>query len=481
MLYSKNIVFVNPPVSMEERYGKLSAGANYLPPLGLCHLAAIVREKGFDTRIIDCVALQLYYEDSVDKILRDKPKIVGITASTISIYNAAKIAELIKAKDRSVVTIIGGPHVTSSPEETMKKFPQFDLAVIGEGEITIIDLLEKYYQGCNLDEVDGIVFRRDNGLKFTNQRAAIKNLDLLPMPAWDLLPYLPKFYRSSSQNIKTMPSTSLVTSRGCPGQCTFCDRKVFGNYCRSFSSGYVIKMIETLYFDYGIRDIQIKDDNFTAFRNRLVEVCKILIEKKINISWSCLSRVDNMNPEILSLMKKAGCWQIQYGIESGSQEIIDVYKKAIKLEQVSQTIKWTKEADISPLGLFIIGSPLETEQTMLKTIVFAKSLDLDDFRLHYLTPFPGSELYETANKFGTFGNDWKQLCEYKVNFIPNGLTREIMEKYYRRAYLEFYCRPKIFFAYLKRMRNIHVIFGNLKVAYFVFVNLLFNKNKKYQT
>jgi len=240
-----------------------------------------------------------------------------------------------------------------------------------------------------------------------------------------------------------------------------------------------MKMIERLHFDYGIRDIQIKDDNFTAFRCRLVEICKMLIDKKINISWSCLSRVDNMNPEILRLMREAGCWQIQYGIESGAQEIIDIYRKAIKLEQVEQTVEWTKKAGISPLGLFIIGSPLETEQTILKTIAFSKSLDLDDFRLHFLTPFPGSELYETASKFGTFANDWKQLCEYKVNFVPNGLNKEIMEKYYKRAYLEFYCRLKIVLVYLKRMKNWHVILENLKVAYSVFANLLFNVEKKH--
>jgi len=471
----KCIVFVNPPISSQERYGKLRAGANNLPPLGLCHLAAVTRENAFYTKIVDCVALKLDYEDAISNIIYYNPKFIGITAATISIFNAAILAEKIKGKDKSIVIIIGGPHITAVPEETMLKFPQFDVGVIGEGEVTIIDLLKTYNDGGKLEKVKGIVYREDGEIKKTNPREVIRNLDSLPMPAWDLLPNLPRYYRSSAQNIKTIPSSSIVTSRGCPGKCIFCDRKVFGNYCRAFSADYVIKIFRKLHHEYGIRDIQIKDDTFTTFKNRLMDICKTLIQGDLNISWSCLARVDHVNPEMLELMRKAGCWQIQYGIESGVQQIIDVYKKGINLQQVQQAIKWTKKSGITSLGFFMIGSPLETEQTIRETIDFAKRLDLDDFRLSFLTPFPGSELYDAASKYGTFEKDWRRLCEYKVNFVPNGLKKELMEKYYRKAYIQFYYRPKIVLSYLRRMRNLDVIIENLKVAYSVLKNFIFGR------
>lgn len=474
---NKGIVFVNPPISMKERYGKLSAGASYLPPLGLCYLAAVTRENGLDTKIVDSVALKLDYENTLSEILRNTPKYVGITASTISIFNAAKLAEIIKSQDDTIVVIIGGPHVTAVPQETMKKFPQFDIGVIGEGEVTIIDLLKTYNEGGNLEKVNGIVFRENDQLKLTNQRAFIRDLDSIPMPAWEMLPDLPKYYRSSAQNVKTMPSTSLVTTRGCPGKCIFCDRKVFGNYCRAPSADYFIKMIKHLHFNYGIRDIQMKDDTFTMLKHRLTEICQALIQEDLDLTWSCLARVDHVNPEILGLMRKAGCWQIQYGIESGSQKILDFLKKGVNLRQIEQAVRWTKESGISSMGFFMIGCPLETQETITETLEFAQKLDLDDFRLSVFTPFPGSEVYEIANQYGTFNNDWERLCEYKVNFVPNGLTKEILEKYYRKGYKQFYLRPKIVLSYLKRTRKWGLILEFSKVAYSVFKNLIFNKGK----
>ncbi|MBI4667791.1 MAG: cobalamin B12-binding domain-containing protein, partial [Elusimicrobia bacterium] len=463
------IVFVNPPISQEERYGALSAGGSCLPPLGLCHLAAVTREHGFETTIVDSEALKLNIKETAAEILSRNPKFIGITSSTIAIHHAAKLAQTLKEQNSAAITIVGGPHVTAVPEETMSAFPQFDIGVIAEGEATIVDLLKTLGENGPLEKVKGIVFRQQNTVQLTDRREFIKDLDSLPMPAWDLLPSLPKYYRSAAQNVKKIPSASLVTTRGCPGHCTFCDRKVFGNACRAFGADYVLKMIRHLHFHYGIRDIHIKDDTFTTFRGRLTQICQALIREDWDLSWSCLARIDHVNPEILRLMKKAGCWQIQYGIESGVQEIVNLYKKGINLEQAGQSVRWTKEAGISALGFFIIGSPSETPATIEKTIKFIKELDLDDFQLSFLTPLPGSELYETARQYGSFENDWRKLCEYRVNFVPNGLTKETLEKYHRKACLEFYFRPRIIFTYLKRIKNPKLFLEMLKIAYLVLI------------
>lgn len=473
---NKGIVFVNPPISLKERHGKLSAAGSCLPPSGLCYLAAVTRDNGFDTRIVDCMALGLDYENALLEILRDTPKYVGITASTISIFSAAHLAEMIKSQDNTITIIIGGPHITAVPQETMIKFPQFDIGVIGEGELTIIDLLKTYDEGGNLEKINGIIFRENNQLKITNPRAFIKNLDSLPMPAWDLLPYLPKYYYPSAQSVKRLPSISLVTARGCPGKCIFCDRKVFGNYSRAHSANYVIKMIKHLYFNYGIKDILIADDTFVTFKDRLVEVCQTLIQENLDLSWSCLARVDYVNPKMLKLMKKAGCWQIDYGIESASQEILDFLKKGTNLPQIEQAVRWTKESRITSKGFFMIGCPLETEKTIVETIAFAKKLGLDDFQITFFTPFPGSEIYEIATQYGTFDNDWKKMNEYNIIFVPNCLTRKMIEKYHREAFKQFYLRPKIVLSYLKKMRRQEVVLKLSKVAYSFVKDFLLSKN-----
>lgn len=472
---NKNIVFVNPPITMEERYSKFSVGGSYLPPLGLCSLASVTRDNSFHTKIVDSVALKLNYKDTVSEVLRNFPKYIGITASTITIFNAAKLAEMVKNEDDTIVIIIGGPHITAVPQETMIKFPQFDLGVIGEGEVTIVDILKTYNHEGNLGNVNGIIFRENNVLKITNPRAFIKNLDSLPIPAFDLLPYLPKYYRPSAQSVKKMPSTSLITARGCPGKCIFCDRKVFGNHCRYYSANYIIKMIKHLYFNYKIRDIQIDDDTFLTNKHRLVEICQTLIEEDLDLSWNCLARVDYVNPKLLELMKKAGCWQIQYGIESGSQEILNFLKKGINLQQVEKAIKWTEEAGISSKGFFMVGNPLETEKSIIETIEFAKRLDLDDFQITFLTPFPGCEFHEIASQYGTFDDDWKKMNEYNIVFVPNGLTRELLEKYHVKAFKDFYLRPKVILSYLKRMRDLKTSLELSKVGLSFLKNLILKR------
>lgn len=468
-----DIIFVNPPLTLEERYGKLSAGGSLLAPLGLAILAAITRDGGYKTEIIDASALKLSNNEAVNEILRREPKYVGITATTIAVHNAAALAYELKKKRNGIITILGGPHISSIPEDTLIRFPQFDIGVIGEGDTTIIEMIRALEGKKDLGAVRGIIIRDNKGLKLTEPRELFFDLDSLPFPAWDLLPNLTQYYRPAANSFYRLPSTGMVTSRGCPGRCIFCDRTVSGNRLRMYSASYLIGMVKHLYSNYGIRDIIFHDDNFIAFKKRLIEFCGMLKKEGLKLSWSCTARVDMVSPGILKMMKEAGCWQIAYGIESGSQEVLDFLKKGITLEQVKYALKCTREAGIMNRGYFMIGVPTETASTIRKTIDFLLELKLDDFHMSMYTPHPGTEISKSINKYGTVDNDWRKFGGWHPVFIPKDLTKEQLLSYHKLAFRKFYFRPRIICKYLvsvfKDYKNIQKLFlgakGLLRYAY----------------
>lgn len=446
-------IFVNPPLSMAERYGKLAPGGTNTAPLGLANLAAVTRAQGYQTEILDPLPSQLSQQETVERIQEAYPRWVGFTATAVSIHKAAELAGLLKKSNPEITTIIGGVQLSALPKEMMEEFPSFDLGVVGEGEQTILELLCCLQEGGKLREINGLIIREDGELRFTNSREYIKDLDQVPFPAWDLLPDIRKHYQPAAFNCRRFPASSILTSRGCSGKCTFCDLSLFRNYCRSFSAEYVLEMIRVLRDNYGIREISIHDDNFLMYRPRLLKLCELLIDKEWNLSWSCNGRVDQVTPEVLHFMHRAGCWQIGYGIESGSDEILERIKKGVNLEQITRAVHWTREAGIRVRGYFMLGCPGETRETIMKTINFAKTSGVDDFQITYFTPFPGSESFRNAEKYGKFTKDYRRMNTWFPVFIPEALTRETLESYYRKAFREFYLRPKTIWSYLKMVRN----------------------------
>lgn len=444
------IVFVNPPLSLTERYGKLAGAGNTLPPLGLLYLASLSRENKFDVAIVEA-GNKLSYENAIEEILYHQPDYVAITATTISIYNAAKLAKMIKQKRKDINIIIGGPHLTAVPKETMKRFPEFDIGIIGEGEEALIDLLTTIENGYSLDNVAGIVFKDDSQIRITKERDLISNLDELPFPAWDLLPNFPKGYYPLASKFQRLPAAYILTSRGCPYKCIFCDTSVFRNKIRFFTGRYVIEMIKLLYHRYGVREISFEDDTLFLSKQRLVDICKNLLRENLSLSWSCNGRVDSVNLDILRLMKKAGCWQIGYGIESGVQDILNFSKKNITLEQIENAIELTHKAGILSKGFFILGFPTDTQKTVRRTINFAKRIKFDDITVSFMTPFPGSELYKIAKQYGRFDEDWKKMNMLDVVFVPYGLSEDNLRKFSKQAIKEFYLRPRIILGYLRRI------------------------------
>lgn len=450
----KKILFLNPTLSLEDLYNELGESGSELPPLGISILAAITRDLNYDTSILDSIALRLNKEQTVKRILDANPDYLGITSTTMAIFNAVGIASEIKKQNKNIKIILGGPHITAAPLETMERFDCFDVGVFGEGELTIVDLLAHLDKGKKLNNVQGLVLRKGKKAFMTERRPYVKNLDELPMPAWDLLPDLVKYYQPAADSLYRSPATLLITSRGCPGQCIFCEKSVFGTLCRSYSAPYVIKMIKYLIDNYGIKDLFIEDDNFLVFRNRLKEICKIIVDEKIDITWSCMGRVDMVDEEVLKLAKSAGCWQINYGCESGSQKILDILNKKVKVEQIEKAIRMTHDAGIGVKGLFMLGNFGETEETIMETFNFLKRVPLTDFHMTYFTPLPGTVAWQLASQYGKFDPDWKKANMFNADsFIPHGLTREQMDVYYKKIWRGFYFRPRIVWNYTKKMKD----------------------------
>ncbi len=446
------ILFINPPISMKECYGTLAPAGGNEPPFGLCYLASVMRESGHKAKIIDAKVLNLSLDDVIDAIIKDKPDYIGISSTTITVENAAKISAKIKTRFGDIPVIIGGCHITALPEETLKMYPCFDIAVVGEGEETLLELLEVLNSKNDLSKVQGIVFRRNGKFVKTTPRKRIKNLDRLPLPAFDLLPELSR-YRISTQSVDRLPAVSLITSRGCSGSCTFCDRSVFGNLCRAHSAEYIIDMVKLLVKRYGIRSILFEDDNFLLFRKRVYEFVELLKREQLDLTWSALGRVDMVTKDLLKKMKEGGCWQILYGIESASQKILDIYKKNLTPQQAEEALKMTKEAGIMTKGFFMIGNPLEDESTLEETLGFIKRAPLDDISLAFFTPFPGSEIYETIDNYGSLDSRWNHMSGFRVVFVPKGLTKESLEHWTRMIYRTFYFRTKTILTYLSRLRE----------------------------
>lgn len=450
----KKIVFVNPPLSNEDRYGIKSQSGGQTPPLGLLNLATMTRKHGFESVILDAAAMKFGYPECVRFILDSHCSYVGITAVTISISHAAKLADLLKKADPALTIMIGGPHFTALPAETMSMFPQFDIGVVGEADYTIVELLSALEDKKDLTAVKGLVLRGGDGLIRTGIAPRIEDMDSLPMPEWDLLPDLAKYYCPPVHTLKRTPAALLVTSRGCPGKCVFCDRSVFGNVLRAYSAGYTFRMIKDLYDNHGIREIQLRDDNFTAYRNRMLELCAMLKEAKLDLIWTCACRVDMVNPDTLKLMKEAGCWQIWYGIESGSDMILNRLKKQTTTAKARAAVQMTRDAGISSCGFFILGSPGETAETLEATLRFSLDLPLDEAHFSFMTPLPGSQLYDEARNYGAFDNNWDKLNGWVPMFAPHGLTALDLERYSKKAFRGFYFRPRIILSYLKKIRSL---------------------------
>jgi radical SAM superfamily enzyme YgiQ (UPF0313 family) len=392
-----------------------------------------------------------------------RPRVVGLTGPTMVIRHAADMACRVRAKWPHVPIVLGGPHISVAPEETLTRYPEFDLGVIGEGEHTAVELLRALDSGGSLDVVPGLLIRKNGDLRRTAPRPIIDDLDSLPFPAYHLLPRLTKFYQHVVIRVDRLPSASLLISRGCAkGRCIFCARDVYGRRSRMHSPEYVMSLFEFLIRDYGIRSINFEDEDLLAHKPKMTRLCEMMIQQHMNLTWAISGRADMADPELLALMKRAGCWHVSFGIESGDQDTLDRIKKNVTLEQIRRAVDLTREAGMTTKGFFMIGHPGETRETIQKTIDFSKSIGLDFFQISYAAPLPGTELYGMARDWGEFDADWDEINIWNPVFIPRGLTREILEKESLRAFREFYLRPSVLWKMLIRTFRTRYVLAYLR-------------------
>lgn len=436
-------VLVNPPVTLSERYGRLATAGSSLPPFALMWLAASARRAGFDSAIVDAEAEGLTVDETAQRIVDMKPMAVGFTASTLSIDKSAAVARKLKAADPRIPMVIGGPHFNAAPSTTLAKYPEFDMGAIGEAENIWVELLNCMRDQGDVQKVRGMYLRRDGHVFQTAPAPIIEDMDTIPMPAWDLLPDLISHYQPSAMRQHRSPASALVTTRGCFGKCNFCDTSVFGQKVRGFSAERTFEMISFLIEKYGIKYLTFYDDNFAHHKPRLRTLMKLIKQSGYDFTFSVNSRVDVVNPEVLDLLHDSGCWQISWGIESGSQEILDKTAKHVTIEQIRKALKWSHDAGINNKGFFIIGHAGETLSTIQQTIALALELPLDDFQMSFMTPFPGTEIHTNLPNYGVMDENWERMNMWTPVFIPHGLSREELIQWQKIAIRKFYFRPRI--------------------------------------
>jgi radical SAM superfamily enzyme YgiQ (UPF0313 family) len=445
------ILLINPRIDPVMAYGKRFArlGA-VMPPLGLCYLAGMLRNEHYQVKILDANLLGLSHEQVLKNIKEDAPDIIGLYATTLGIDTAEALTKKIKECFPEIAVVIGGPHISGYGKDTLG-CRYFDFGIIGEGEKSFLELI-RYLEKRDRDfrVLKGLVYRKDDEILQNDPAEPILDLDTLPFPARDLLPDL-KRYHPKKMFYKRLPLVHIFTSRGCPFQCTFCQTP-FGKKVRFHSARYVADEIALLVRRFGAQEIKINDDTFNLIEERVLEIFDILGKKGIIIPWSCNLRVDTVkNKSFFKAIKERGCWLVGFGLESGNQKILDVLKKGTTIGQARQVCQWAREAGLKVQASFIIGNPLDTEETIKETINLSRSLPLHYPSFAFMTPFPGTELWQTAHEFGAFS--YERFSDLRVSqgptFIPKGLTAQKMCYMYKRAYRDAYLNPRMVVRQLK--------------------------------
>lgn len=432
------------------------------PPLGLAYLAAVLETKNHKVIILDGWIQNLDDNFLKKTIAEFEPKLIGLTGLTVNIIQTFEMAEKIKQEFPQIPIIFGGPHASMDPVGTLKNISSIDLVCIGEGEDTILDIIDYFSGEKKLEDIPGIYYRKKDEIAGNAPRELIKDLDKIPLPARHLLPM--EMYTPSPKEHKNFPGTDIITSRGCPYNCAFCFKQVFGNKYRAHSPEYIIEEIKYLVKNYGIKDLFFRDDTFTVDYDRVKKICELIKKENIQITFTTLARVDRVDYDLLRQMKDAGCWKILLGIESGNQKSLDLLRKGITIEQIKKAVENCRKLGIETDGFFMIGIPEETKADAINTINFAKKLKLDFAQFYICTPYPGTYLYELAKTRGKTDikeGEWEKYNQFGAKnllFVPDGWAGEELKQFQAKAWRSFYFTPSYI---LRRLRKINS-FAELK-------------------
>ncbi|RJP29002.1 MAG: radical SAM protein [Candidatus Omnitrophota bacterium] len=436
------LLLVNPPY-LEDVYSGFKHAVQVQIPLGLAYIAASAIQEGAEVEILDANAEQLSIEQTISKILLSDSDIIGLSSTTLMIPIIAKLAREVKRQSNKKI-IIGGPHVTFFPEETLTGLPEVDIIVMGEGEETVKELIRNSFG--NLFNIRGIAFRDKGKIIVNHSRERIEDLDTVMFPAREL--FRLELYRPGALwniGFSGKKSMTLISSRGCPSRCRYCSSLHFwGPKVRFRSIGNIISEIEMLYNKYGTRQIAILDDTFLANKTRAEEFCDELLKRKLKINWWCYARLDFIYPrQLFRKMRRAGCYGLNFGVESGNQGVLDDVQKNIKLPVAEEIVASAKREGFLVLCSFMIGLPKDDKETVRQTIEFSIKLNPHIAQYCITTPFPGTDLYRQAKEKGWLDNvrDWADMgLHQRTKFHNDYLSGDDIYELYQSAHKRFYFR-----------------------------------------
>lgn len=454
------LLLISPPMGDLYERAKVKLLVPEYPSLTLATLAAMARGAGSEAKILDLSISQSPEDELRQTLTAFSPDIVGITFTTPKFDQMQTIAGMVKEYNKGIRVVVGGPHATADPTGTLA-VPSVDMVVGGEGDYTIVDIL----QGKDPGEIKGIYYKDGAGVHETPKRDPITDLDSLPYPAWDLIDI--RKYKVPYPYSRKNPVGPMEASRGCPFACVYCNKLVFGRTFRHKGVERVVDEMEHL-ANIGFREIHIQDDGFSTDLNHAKAVCDEILKRGLDIPWNLPNgiRVDRVDRELLDKMYASGCYRVTFGVESGDPAVLKEINKKIDLEQVRRAFRWAREAGIETHAAFMLGLPGQDEASIKRSIEFAKELDPDYAKFNITIPLPGTNLYNAWKEARyLIADDWKEYGFHRVSQIYNHplLPWETIVRYYHQSYREFYFRPRyILRRFAKSLRSGNLI-ADMKV------------------
>jgi radical SAM superfamily enzyme YgiQ (UPF0313 family) len=443
--------------------------AGILHPYSLSIISSFLKQHHRNVTLFDAAVNNLKRKAIVEYVKELNPNILGITIISQHLPHTIDFLKDIKRLLPGITVVAGGPHVTGDYENLMHKNKEIDIAVIGEGEYTMLEIIECIENGKSLDNVKGLSYMIDDEVRINQFREYITDLDSLPFADWESLP-MEKY--SDAITVKKNYG-GIVASRGCPFKCTFCGAKtVLGKKVRRRSPENIIEEIKLLYDKYNVRQVLFHDSTLNIDNQWVNEICECILKMGRPIIWGCNLRTERLDKETLKLMKKSGCIRVFIGVESADNNILKRMKKGTTVEKVEKGIHMIEKAGIPTDYGFILGMPGETKESMKKSIAFAKKLKgISTFAL--ASPFPGTELHEVAKQEGFMVDDWSKHDIYTLAYVPKGLTRNQLEHYYKVAVIGTYLRLPFLISQIFQLKSWLNLKITLVAAYRIFFKRLF--------
>jgi len=453
------ILLINPPSEYLIRASLppvVEDSTGFYPPLGLLYVAAYAeRVEGCDVQLLDCDAQGIRHNDLFEKIKTFRPDVIGIQALTFTLIDAVEVARTAKKVSTHALVVMGGPHPTLYPEETLG-IPEVDVVVRGEGEYAFEALLRAFQSGRSLDLIPGVLTKAGiRGGACPEKLNYINDLDELKMPARHLL----DLSRYSSSLASPKRITTMMSSRGCPGRCVFCDRPQMGKIFRKRSAESVVTEMTHCVRDLCVKEIIFYDDTFTIDKERVIEICDRIIGGCLQVLWDIRARVDTMTPQMILKLRQAGCVRIHYGVETGSPRLQKLIRKNLDLEKMREVFTLTRRAGIETLGYFMIGLPTETKTEVEETMNLILSLPMDYAHIATFTPYPGTAVYREALESGFYDRDyWREFSrEPDPRFTPRYWNEHFTDAQLlgllKDAYYRYYSRPGYILQRLLKVRS----------------------------